>query len=239
MKKLKLAIKSIALLFTVALVSSCATLIAPPVDHKAAACESFGELRQSWISVVSDHDEMKAQASALSGTLAVWRENDGDEDPLFWKVSDLTEKLFTTLLDGTPESARDYFAAEDADLEAIEEACDLVKTYVPPLKISGGCWNSKTVSAELQLNKYGEWQKRFDAFNLAKIDYCSDPKYPWGVEFTERRSMSDDGVQSFRIIWTDAEGGKFSSGKSKHVSCVVPASRSVNEITVYGSHCKN
>ena len=233
MKKFWVSIRVALLVMAISGLAACAA----PVDHKAFACESFGELRQSWVGDGSDFDQLKADVAKVSGVLAVWQTEQGEEDPLYWKLSEFTGTFLTMLIDTSPENAKAYFAEEDAELVNIETQCELPNTYIAPLKIQGGCWNNKTVSAELQISRDGEWRYENDKYNLSKISYCDDPDYPWGVEFTDRRTFGESDPISYRIVWSDPEGYAFSSGKKKHEACPVAAYSTDTEITIYGSDC--
>jgi hypothetical protein len=111
---------------------------AAPVDHQAYACEKFGEMRQVWSSDSSDFDEARASVASLGGVMAVWQSENGEEDPLYWKISRYTQDFTSLLMDTTPESALAYFATEDEVLAEIETDCVLPSTYVAPLTIQGG-----------------------------------------------------------------------------------------------------
>lgn len=233
MKKLWVSIQLALTVVGISGLSACST----PVDHKAYACESFGEMRQSWVGDDSDFDQLKADVASVSGVLAVWQTDKGEEDPLYWKLSEFTGTFLAMLIDVTPETAKAYYAEEDAELENIEAQCELPNTYIAPLKIQGGCWNNKTVSAELQILRDGEWRYENDKYNLSEIAYCDDPEYPWGVNFTDRRNFGDSEPISYRIVWSDPEGYEFTSGKLKHEACPVDAYATDTEITIYGSDC--
>ena len=231
-----------SLVFLVGLGSLTACSAAPfdfqgavPVDHKAYACEKFGEMRQVWIGV-GDDDEVLASNASLSAVMAVWQAESGEEDPLYWKMHRYMKDLSTLLLDPSPEAARTSFATEDEVLAEIETECALPNTYVAPLKIQGGCWDGKTVKAQLQSRFEGKWINGQKVGKLSKIKLCSDPGYPWGAEFTYRRVITD-GPQEFRIIWTEADGGTFANGKSKIVYCSVPVVPTDLEVTLYPSDC--
>jgi hypothetical protein len=164
---------------------------AVPVDHQAYACEKFGEMRQVWSSDGSDFDEARASVASLGGVMAVWQTENGEEDPLYWTISRYTQDFTSMLMATTPESARAYFATEDEVLAEIETDCVLPSTYVAPLKIKGGCFDDKTVKAQLQSRFEGKWINEQQVGKLAKTDTCSKPEYPWGVEFTHRRVLQN------------------------------------------------
>jgi hypothetical protein len=233
MKIRKFLSQSLVFLVGLGSLTACS---AAPVDHQAYACEKFGEMRQVWSSDSSDFDEARASVASLGGVMAVWQSENGEEDPLYWKISRYTQDFTSLLMDTTPESARAYFATEDEVLAEIETDCVLPSTYVAPLKIQGGCWDGKTVKAQLQSRGDGKWINEQKVGKLSKIEACSDPDYPWGAEFTDRRVLQD-GPQEFRIVWSDADGGTLASGKYKHVSCPVSAFATDLEITLYGSDC--
>lgn len=200
-----------------AVIVSSLTGCSAPVDHKEVACESFGEMRQGWISPDSDYDVTRAQVASLSAVLSVWQTDKGEEDPLYWKFSSYTGAFLSMLLDTTPETARAYFDEEDANLKEIESECVLVSTYVPPLKISGGCWTDGNVSTELQVKSDGEWAVVNERDGLTKVDVCSDSQYPMGVEFTERRNTSDQDFEEYRLVSTTSDGYVY-TGCSKNAA---------------------
>ena len=212
---------------------------APAVNHSAEACSAFSDIRQTWISTAESDsmDTLQGQVAILSGVLAVWKENGADGDPIFTKLSSFAGKMLLFMTDGSPESARDILDFEDKELQNIESLCELPNTYVAPLHIDGGCWNLSGVTAELQSKDTGEWAYEDYEADLAKTEYCSDPDYPWGVEFKVRRSTADDDPRSFRIVWKDADGGTFANGRSTNYSCPVDATRYDEDITIYGSNC--
>ena len=200
-----------------AVIVSSLTGCSAPVDHKEVACESFGEMRQGWISPDSDYDVTRAQVASLSAVLSVWQTDKGEEDPLYWKFSSYTGAFLSMLLDTTPETARAYFDEEDANLKEIESECVLVSTYVPPLKISGGCWTDGNVSTELQVKSDGGWAVVNERDGLTKVDVCSDSQYPMGVEFTERRNASDQDFEEYRLVSTTSDGYVY-TGCSKNAA---------------------
>jgi hypothetical protein len=231
-----------SLVFLVGLGSLTACSAAPfdfqgavPVDHKAYACEKFGEMRQVWIGV-GDDDEVLASNASLSAVMAVWQAESGEEDPLYWKMHRYMKDLSTLLLDPSPEAARTSFATEDEVLAEIETECALPNTYVAPLKIQGGCWDGKTVKAQLQSRFEGKWINGQKVGKLSKIKVCSDPEYPWGAEFTYRRELNA-GAQAFRIVWTDPDGGILYGGKTKSLSCPVSALPTDLDITLEARDC--
>jgi hypothetical protein len=233
MKKLKFVTQGLVYLVALVSLTACS---APPVDHESFACEKFGEMRQVWNGTDSDFDEVRASVASLGGVLAVWQTEKGEEEPLYWKISRYMKDFTSMIMDSTPESARAYFATEDEVLAEIETNCALPSTYVAPLKIHGGCWNNKSVKAQLQSRFEGKWVNEQKVVKLSKIDSCTEAKYPWGVEFVERRAPQDE-AQDFRIIWSDADGLTFASGKYKHVSCPVPASQTDLEIQIWWEDC--
>jgi hypothetical protein len=233
MKIRKFLSQSLVVLVGLGSLTACSVI---PVNHQAYACEKFGEMRQVWSSDGSDFDEARASVASLGGVMAVWQTEKGEEDPLYWKMSRYMQDFTSMLMDTTPESARAYFATEDEVLAEIETDCVLPSTYVAPLKIQGGCWNIKGITAQLQLRGEGKWINEQKVGKLSKVDACDDPDYPWGVNFTDRRVLQD-GAQEFRIVWKDAEGLTFTSGKYKHVSCPVSAYATDLEIRIYGSDC--
>lgn len=240
MKKFQFLVQSLVLIAGVSGLTACTPTDAfeslVPVDHRAYACENFGEMRAVWTSADADFDEARASVAALGGVMAVWQTEQGEEDPLYWKISRYTQDFTAMLIETTPETARAYFATEDEVLADIETECLLPNTYVAPLTIHGGCWNYKGAKAELQSRYEGKWIKEQSVGQLSKISYCDDPEYPWGVTFTERRVI-EDGTQTFRIIWRDATGDTFASGKYKHVSCPVDALTTDTEISLWWNDC--
>ena len=240
MKTLRHLLQSLLLLVAASGLTACSPSEVfkafAPVDHKAYVCEKFGEIRQTWVSTSSDFDETRARVASLGAGIAVWQTEKGEEDPLFWKMSRYTQDFTTMLMDTNPKTVDAYFATEDEVLAEIEANCVLPSTYVAPLKAQGGCWNNKAVKAQLQSKSEGNWTTEQTTSKLSKIAYCEDPEYPWGVKFTQRRVIQD-GLQEFRIVWSDPDGGTFTSGKSKHVSCPVTALAAETEISLSGSDC--
>lgn len=235
----------IALGLSFSLVLSGCAVEPEPIDHQAQACSATNDILDAFTAVPAgdDFSDLEASNAILAATLAVWKSDGGATDPTFKLLSKYAGKLLLFLADGSPSSAKGLIDFEEKSGADILEKCGIYSVeYVNPLQIEAGCWNSSSVTAELQENLSGKWTRQRIVKSLTKTSYCSDDAdYPWGIDFKVKRGFAavtdvDPFDQEHRIVWTDTEGQSFSSGKYTQYSCE-ETSTSLDENLTLAGHC--
>jgi hypothetical protein len=231
-------VKALALVLGSLLIIAGVTGCSNPVDYKAAVCSSYKDLRSNEMNPDSQTDR-RSIVAALSASLTVWKQQNGDRQNLYWKISDYldvtnqVESAVASLGPGAEDEDYQNFKNadlarttwEDKNIKSLESSCDLESTFIHSLKVTGGCWSWSRELPYLQKKDGGKWLT-WQLLKVKKTAGCRDANgHPYGVETSNIwRGTADDGAK-WRIVWKAFPGETFSSGRTRYTSCAsrVPA----------------